>query len=103
VIGLFAGLLDSDEVGALVCSARFPAMLQVMWSAQRLHPVTVRACVAQFLVINDGSPSVPDQLRRMMAWEPIGGLAIFWRCRHDRQEVYAVTGSTRTPAVPPDC
>lgn len=35
--------------------------------------------VAQFLVVTDNSTSVPDQLRRMMAWEPIGGLAVFWR------------------------
>lgn len=39
----------------------------------------VVALPLQYLIIMDGSPSVPDQLRRMMAWETIGGLAIFWR------------------------
>lgn len=41
---------------------------------------------SQFLVVTDGSDSVPDQLRRMMAWETIGGLAVHWRCAEEPQE-----------------
>lgn len=34
----------------------------------------------QFLVIKDGSPSLPAILRRMQAVDEIGALAVFWRC-----------------------
>jgi hypothetical protein len=43
------------------------------------HPITCAALPLQFLVIADGSPNVPNQLRRMLAWETIGGLSVFWR------------------------
>lgn len=79
--GALAGLLDSDEVSSLrlderasCCSIAVPAAQCIKKSASERLSLSL-----QFLIITDGSPSVPDQLRRMMAWETIGGVAIFWR------------------------
>lgn len=79
-----AGLLDSDEVSKpLVRAYRY----WYGWTAGCESAATVDVifrqqclCVSsQYLVVTDNSPSVADQLRRMMAWETIGGLAVFWR------------------------